>query len=562
MSREKRLLFLCLFVYSIFVDSNLSAIEQYPYRWVYVNENLPHESNVSRIQTIVRLASKHGFNGIVLASNLDNLEFMSSDYIRRLKEVKRICDENHLEIIPDIFSVGYGHAVIAHNPNFAEGYPVISQSFIVKDRAAQLVPDPQIHIVNGGFEQYHEDTADGYIEQTKPGEMTFVDNQVFHRGGMALRFDNFEKDPAGFNHITQEIAVKPYRCYRLSCWIKTERLNLTTRGNFVFRVNTLKGGFLQESDYPLPFNNDWRKLTMGFNSGNNITVKVMVGIKRCTGGKCWVNDLKLEEVAFTNILRRTGTPLKVQGATTGIIYEEFKDYDVLSDPVLNFRFDHEGPQLTILKGGRIQEGELLNVSYYHGMALFRDQVPVCMSEPQIYDIWQTQAQILQTILSPNKYFLDIDEIRAGGTCEACKQRGITMAQILGDCITRQCNILKEINPKAEIFVWSDMLDPNQNARDNYYLVDGDLTGSWKYIPKDLNIVCWNYDTRKESLQHFSRLGFHTLAAAYYDGHNLDNPKGWLEALKITPGASGIMYTTWESDYGWLIPFGNLVSQSE
>ena len=42
----------------------------------------------------------------------------------------------------------------------------------------------------------------------------------------------------------------------------------------------------------------------------------------------------------------------------------------------------------------------------------------------------------------------------------------------------------------------------------------------------------------------------------YDGDTLDNPKGWLEALDGTPGAIGIMYTTWQNKYGLLADFGD------
>ena len=115
-----------------------------------------------------------------------------------------------------------------------------------------------------------------------------------------------------------------------------------------------------------------------------------------------------------------------------------------------------------------------------------------------------------------------------------------------------------MNPEAEIFIWSDMLDTNHNARDKYYLVDGDFSGSWKYVPKDLVIVCWYYRKRSESLKFFSSLGFKTLAGAYYDGDSLDNPKGWLKVLGRTPKACGIMYTTWRNKYELLAPFGDLV----
>jgi hypothetical protein len=137
---------------------------------------------------------------------------------------------------------------------------------------------------------------------------------------------------------------------------------------------------------------------------------------------------------------------------------------------------------------------------------------------------------------------------------------MTMAQLLGDMLRRLCEMIREVNPKAEIWLWSDMFDPNHNARGKYYLVDGDFTGSWEYLPKDVKIACWYYEKRRASLDFFSQRGFETLAAAYYDADDLSNPKGWLDALDRTKGATGIMYTTWENKYGLLGDFGDLVSK--
>ena len=56
-------------------------------------------------------------------------------------------------------------------------------------------------------------------------------------------------------------------------------------------------------------------------------------------------------------------------------------------------------------------------------------------------------------------------------------------------------------------------------------------------------------------------GFKTLAGAYYDGDDLrENVEGWLTSLDATPGARGIMYTTWQEKYKLLAAFGALVSK--
>lgn len=287
-------------------------------------------------------------------------------------------------------------------------------------------------------------------------------------------------------------------------------------------------------------------------------MRVYAGVWGGKAGRFWIDDLQIEEVALLNVLRRPGTPVTVRSEDTGESYEEGKDFGQIKDRLLTFRFDHEPPSIKLLPGSRIKDGERLRVSCYHGMGVHQGQVSICMSEPEVYEIWSKQAVLMHKYLAPTKYLLSMDEIRAGGSCQACKQRHLTMAQILGDCITKEVAILRQGNPQAEVFCWSDMLDPNQNAHGNYYLVEGDFTGSWNYVPKDLSIVCWYFEIRKASLEFFSSHGFRTVAGAYYDGDTLENPRGWLDALDTTPNAVGIMYTTWQDKYALLAPFGDLV----
>jgi hypothetical protein len=289
-------------------------------------------------------------------------------------------------------------------------------------------------------------------------------------------------------------------------------------------------------------------------------VNIYAGVWGGRAGRFWIDDFEVQEVALLNVLRRPGTPVTVRSERTGQVYEEGRDYGTIRDEKLNFRFDHEPPALKVLPGGRIEDGTRLKVSYYHGMSVNRGQVSVCMSEPEVYEIWRKRAELMHRHLGPTRYLLSMDEIRAGGGCQACQQRHLSMGQILGDCITKQVGMLREVNPKAQVLIWSDMLDPNHNAHGNYFLVEGDFTGSWEHVPKDLTIVCWHYEKRNESLPFFAAHGFKTLAGAYYDGDTLDNPRGWLEALDKTPGAVGIMYTTWRDKYDLLGPFGKMLDR--
>jgi len=549
------------YLFGVLVGVLLGSVCQakdYPYRWVFVSKSLRADSDVAAIKTIVRTASEHGLNGLVLSAGLDRLDLQKPDYFAKLRQVKQICSEHNVEIIPIIFSAGYGGSVISHDRNLAAGIPVKDALFVVENGKAHLVPDPPVKIANGGFEKYSENRMAEYRFHDKPGAVSFVDREVFKSGKASLRFENFGKYEHGHARVMQEIKVKPYRCYRLSCLVRTEKLE--PRGSLRMLALSLDGRSLAPWDPSVPATADWRKVVMGFNSLDNNRVMVYVGVWGGKSGRFWVDDFKVEEVALLNVLRRPGTPVTVRSEKTQVVYEQGKDYAAVKDEKLTFRFDHEPPLIEIPQESRIKDSERLRVSYYHGMAINRGQVSICMSEPKVYEIWAEQARLIHKHLAPNKYLLSMDEVRAGGTCRACKKRKITMGRMLGDCITKQVNMIREVNPDAEVLVWSDMLDPNHNAHDNYYLVDGDFAGSWKHVPKDLVIVCWYHKKRSESLGFFSSLGFRTMAGAYYDGDTLENPSDWLEALDKTPKAMGIMYTTWQNKYELLGPFGDLVTK--
>jgi hypothetical protein len=530
----------------------------YPNRWFYVSIALQKDKDVETIARLVKTASEHGLNGMVLAAGLDRLDLQSPDYLRRLAEVRRVCKENNIEIIPMIFSVGYGSAVLSHDRNLAAGLPVQDALFVAGGGEAHLVPDPPVEMKNGGFEEYRNDVFAGFRFNDKPGRVSFADNEVFKGGRASIRFENFGHYRHGHGRLMQEVRVQRYRCYELSFWVKTQDLEPGTS----LRLLVLNGRERNLAPWELrvPSTSDWQEVSMGFNSLDNDDVMIYAGVWEGESGKFWIDEMKMREVGLLNILRRPGTPLIVKSEKTGFVYEEGRDFSYVKDSDLTFRFDHDPPVIKLTKESRIEEGERLRVSYYHGTTVNRWQVSVCISEPKLYDIWQEQAKLINEYLAPTKYFLSMDEVREGGTCRACEERGLTMAEMLGDCITKACKIIHGVNPDAEIFAWSDMLDPNHNAHDNYYLAEGDFTGSWKYVPKDLGIACWYYTKREKSLKFFSSLGFKTLAGAYYDGESLTTSKRWLESLDRTPGACGIMYTTWEDKYKLLAPFGDLVSQ--
>jgi len=529
----------------------------YPERWVYVSSELGSDRAVEQFRDIARTASEHGLTAILFSSGFDRLDLQTPENIARLKEVRSICERYHLELVPSMFGTGYGGGILSHDKNLAEGLPAKDALFVVEGGLARFSPENSASFVNGGFDDHLGNRPDGFL----PGEKAALDMTVFHSGKASLRLEGFGSKADDSAHIAQQITVRPYRQYRLSMWVKTEDVKPAVLGG-IHAVSD-DGRSLHPWEPRISGTSDWHQLVSGFNSSNATKFRLDIGVfeaAKGTTGKVWIDDVKVEEVGLLNVLRRAGTPVTVRDEKTGTVYEEGKDYAAIADPELNFRWNHEGPAIRILPEGKIKDGARLRVSYYHGTTIYQSQVPVCLSEPKSQEIWDRCARLIHDLLAPRKYMMAMDELRMANSCETCKRRGLTAAELVGAATTRQFNAIRALDPKAEVYVWSDMYDPNHNARNHYYLVEGDITGSWNYIPKELRMVCWYYERRQPSLEHFSKLGFQILAGAYYDGSTLDNPKGWLETLDQTPGAIGIMYTTWQNKYGLLADFGDLVSK--
>jgi hypothetical protein len=554
----------------------------YPDRWVYAGSNVPTDKDADALIDLIRTAAEHGMNGIVL-SGIDRISTYSPEELARLTKVKEFADANHIEIIPGGFNTGYGGAILAHDKNLAEGLLVKDALFVAKGDTAEFVADSPAKLVNGDFEEYKGNKFSGFTLQDEPGKKTFVDTTVTHSGKASLRIENFGepakptdpntndpgvaglKDPAtvGVARVAQEIRVTPNRCYRVSAWVKTEGVEPASL--FSIKSFTPDGRDLSPFEPPAPSpTSGWRQVTTSFNSWYADRIELTFGVFEGEKGKVWVDDVQVEEVGLMNVIRRDGAPLTVRDEKTGKVYEEGRDFAPVSDPNLDFHWTHAMPSIHLLPGGRIHDGARLHVSYYHGVTIYNDQIPICPYAAKVREIWRQQFPLIEKYLAPKRYFLNVDEVRAFNRDESCLRHKKPAAEVIGDTTQWLFDQVHAVNPKAQVLVWSDMFDPNHNSVKQYYFVDGSLEDTWKYLPKDIEIMLWYFEKRDQSLSFFSSRGFKTFAAAYYDANTLDetkkNAEGWMDAMDKTPGATGIMYTTWDKNYKFLAPFGDLVAK--
>ncbi len=548
---------------SIFCSRIVDAPE-FPVRWIYYPMNFLVGANTTKLKQVWSEAASYKLNGADVGDvKYDRIHTIEQRYIDSLVSVNKFAKARYFEFVPSIMSWGYSNSLMFFNPNYASGLPVKGQRFVIEGDSGRLAPEVPVSMPNGGFESYSGNNFTGFLYIDKPGEMSFADTDVKHSGNASVRFENFSNSNA---RVVYRTKVKPFTMYHISAWVKTDNLD----ANDVPHITPIgnKNPCLNYANINIPWNTDWKRCDVCINTLQSDTVGFYFGVWGANSGKIWWDDLQIEEIPFVNMIRREGAPIDVVRYTSGsgmtVFYGEGVDFDSLWDPKAGHlyswsgEFDtyHQPPAFRIKPGGGIKNGDTVSISYYHTTTIYDGQVMVTMSDQALYDQIETELRVLDSILKPKTYFINHDEIRVMNWDKGDLDRGMTPGQLLADNVIKCCNMIHKYNPGADIWDWSDMFDEYHNAvKSNYYLVNGDLTGSADLIPNTLGIANWNSQSNKvqNSLGFFSGKGFRQISAPYYDA-GVAQIRQWKEWTREVPNFMGMMYTTWANDYSKLREF--------
>jgi hypothetical protein len=173
-----------------------------------------------------------------------------------------------------------------------------------------------------------------------------------------------------------------------------------------------------------------------------------------------------------------------------------------------------------------------------------------LSESKIFEDWRDEVKKAEELLHPAAFFMSHDELRVMNQCAACRSKNMTPGELLAWNVKQAAQIIRDVRPDLEIWVWSDMFDPMHNAVEHYYAANGSMVGSWKGLDKDVGIVNWHGGLKGKNCKFFADLGLRQILSGYYD-HDEDGSgiALWLGNTESVPGIVGAMYTTWEDKYG-------------
>lgn len=512
---------------------------QYPVRWFRLQCDFRRTNEVAFAESIVRRAAATGvFNGILLDGaadrTIDTCADWSADEVANFRRLRKVCDVAGLEIVPTLWSVGYG-SPLSLQPDLAEGLPVRDVRF--RRRGAR-----------GVFERSEAAVAD-FARLTGP----YVFEAKDAKGGQNRDFHPFR--------------AAPHKLYRCRYRAKVENLNAEQRFQILFYSGT--GGDSKEplrGIYPTRKTTaDWFDSQFDFYSGERAEHRMGIGVWSFTSGRADVSKITIEEVPPTTFLHRAGTPIVIRDAATGAVYEEGRDV-VLSPARSPWSKEGRRPvAVTFPAGSRVPEGGVISVDGYAPAVIGWDQYPACLTTPELAEHFRWSARAIASLFGrfPRKVLFSNDETRASGTCETCRASGLDLPHAYARMVEAERAAVRAVSPETEMFIWSDMADPLHNARPgDYFLCRGGYAGVRDLLPRDLTIACWLRSTPEASVRGFQQAGFRTCAATYYDSGSLDSSRRWLRAGNATPGFKGLIYASWglgvRQDFRFLEDFAQML----
>ena len=509
-----------------------TSFGQFSEYWLYMPANLLVESEVEHCQALLRRAAKSGYTHCLITdSKFCRLNEMPDRYFKNANTVKTLARELNIELVPAVFPIGYSNDLLSQDPNLIEALPVHDLPMVVKNGKASVV-DAAVSLKNPRFDS---------------GDWDWHDESVQLIDGVARILNPSEK-PA---RIVQKVKLQPFRQYHFSVRVRTKDFKGTPEAKFIAGDRVLNHDYLKVNE-----TQDWTEHHVVFNSFDNTDAGLYLGCWDGRSGLLEWDDARLEQIAFVNCTRRPGTPISIK-TLEGRELKEDTDFKKLIDPLLGsqpyngvYTVYHQPPSLQLIN---VPDGTRLRVSYFHGMTVHDDQANICPSEPRTIELLYDQAKRVHELWQAKAYWMSHDEIRVYNWCQACQSRNVDSGEMLADNVRKCVELLGQVNPGGRIYVWSDMFDPNHNAKDKYYLVRGSFANSWLGLDPQVIIVPWYFDARQETLQFFADRGHRQLIAAYYDGP-LEQVTAWSKSAASVSKIDGIMYASWNRDYKQLEAF--------
>ncbi len=548
---------------SVFLVALQAQTTPAPELWYFQHSYITSPTAVQYCENLIDQAAAAGYTGVVMWDTGINVLQLPGWNASYMQQVIQYAQSKGLKVMPQVAPYGHSTDILRSNPNLAEGEQVVGTRLQVDPNGQTMhVVNSSPGLVNGGFES----GKTAWFSYGDAGAVT--DTSTAHSGSTSALISG-ALNPSANARLFQSFAVQPWRQYHMRMFVKTQNFQGYSQIE-IFGDNTFAYNRVNQP-LNLPANQNWTQWDYTFNSGPHTTMSILMGVWGGNQGNVWFDDVTVAETALVYVLRSSSTPLKIYDpANPSHVFNEGTDFGAIADPkyATNPTFDdnwHAPMTVTVPVGSTLKPGQTVAMDWYAIQPVYAD-AGVSLTDPAAWQ-WMTDNATAVGRVFPNAggYFLGYDEMRHMNSTASAKAKNMTAGQLLAWHFKQTYDLFRSVNPQTPIYVWSDMFDPNHNAINNYYLVEGDISGSWLGLPSDVIVMNWNLAGLNKSATWFSGTNtqqpvpYRQIIAGYYDsGNGANSANTELAQIAGVPGVIGFMYTTFNDDYSQLASFASAV----
>ena len=548
-------------------------------RWIYFYGSLgwgekTANPDYNKLSALIAKASQLGYNGIVVNIGGEDSYHAdihdTPDFAGNLAAIKQLAAAHQIELIP---MGGHPQVPAQIEPQLSEAISVTKTPFVVTQ--GQAVPAPR-WLANddfsngrGQWELMDSDTIkfDGTTDRTRTGNETGKGSIKLSQPNI-IQADGKRKQQTRLHRRFDNL--KPYTAYRVSFWLKTanykaplkvqiydDAVEVPIYTNLYPMGRGTTDGVWNTAPNTVNPNQDWTNYNFDFNTGPRSTLRFYLGAwsnaRNDEAGEAWIDDMGIREIGLAHTIMREGLPIVVTSVDGAVQYSGNNGLDYVADV----------ESLQIPATSNIPDGSTVLVSWYQEA---KNMMPVWTSpastcSPRYMQLQAEGYDRIKTLYpSSKKFFINFDEWRIMNWDPTCHYASAA-AYLAGSMTTMQA-MLKNANPGVELYVWNDMFDPNMNAIDKYFMVNGSLAGADAGIDPQTVVVNWTQslpddktvtppiERQQKSLKFFHDRQLKQVIALYYDDLSLTDE--WLDSLDAAEaegvtGVDGFMYTSWEDN---------------
>ena len=480
-------------------------------------------------QTLARARSA-GYRGVMLGSGsrVALLPLLDEGKRVRVRAFRRACEQIGLDVAVAVWSFGYGvESFLSYDRNLAAANPVFGTRYRVTDGVAVPLPGERRELLPAGGGVVHSPAREGDIAR-------------------------------------QSVRLKRDHSYRIHVRGIAEGVEGEWPVRLAVRRTSAPDDAIESRVFRfrpgVPFEDFLQFASM---DAEEVIIECS-GYNRSYPSFAQITALTLEETPPYHVIRRAGTPVRVRSADGSRQYREGVDFAEI--PKAEGLWPMKGTKpltLTALPGGAIREGDELVVDCFASFPTHGKWTSVCMAGPEVFEIMERSAAAIASDLRPSLWILSFDEVRAGGGCENCRRIG-GMDRIYARCAEKAMEIVRRNCPKADVYVWNDMVDPECQKGGGWSQgLYSPISGVWDLLPPGLGIACWT-SNRESALRFATARGRKTFVAGYYGRATMDADRDWVRLSNTIPGCDcrGMMYTQWGQGFSRIEEFAAVVREEE